>query len=72
MGGPIPRSPDFVAHLFQISALPLDLGSSVQGSDVGLCLYLHLLADKVSMVIFKIFISVAMGEVQLGTLSSSA
>ena len=46
----------------QTTALHLGLGSSVQCSTVGLCLYLH--PDEGSMVICKIFISVAMGEGQ--------
>ena len=47
-----PHSPDFLAHVLPPSALHLDLGSSVQCSNVGLCLYLHLSPDKGSMVIF--------------------
>ena len=65
MGGHTPRDPDFLAHVLLPSALQLDLGNSVQRSNVGLCLYLHPLPDEGSMVICKIFISVAMGQDQV-------
>ena len=39
MGGRTPRGPDFLAHVLPSSAPHLDLGSSVQCSNVGLCLY---------------------------------
>ena len=64
MGGRTPRGPDFLAHVLLPSAPHLDLGSSVQCSNVGLCLYLHPWLDEGSMVICKIFISVAMGQGQ--------
>ena len=56
-----PSGPDFLSHLLPPSALQLDLGSSVQFSDVSLCLYLHPSLDEGSMVLFEIFISVTMG-----------
>ena len=52
---------DFLGHILPPFALHLDLGSSVQYSHVGLCLYLRLLSDEGSMVIFKIVISLTMG-----------
>ena len=60
----IHMSSDFLAHILPPSALHLDLGSSVQSSDVGLFLYLHLLLDEDSMVIFKIVISLTTGQSQ--------
>ena len=62
MGGPTPRGSDFLVHLLPPSALQLDLGGSVRCSDEGLCLYLLLLLDEDSMVIFEINISVIVGQ----------
>ena len=64
MGGCIPHGPDFLVHILSPSALHLGLGSSVQFSNLDLCLYLHPSPDEGSMVIYKICISVAMGEGQ--------
>ena len=46
------------------STLQLDLESSVQCSDVALCLFFHLLLDEGSMMIFKIIISPTVGQGQ--------
>ena len=64
MGRCTSRSPDFLAHVLSPSAPHKDLESSVQCSNVGLCLYLHPSPDECSMVICKIFISVAKGKGQ--------
>ena len=43
------RGPDFLFHVLPPSAPHLDLGGSVQCSDVGLYLYLHLSSDEGSL-----------------------
>ena len=48
MGGHTLHGPNFLAHVLLPSALHLDLGSSVQCSIVGLCLYLRPSLDDFS------------------------
>ena len=50
------------AHILILFTLQLDLETSVQCSNVRLCLCFHQLLDKGSMVIFKIIISLTTGH----------
>ena len=63
---------DLFAHILTPSTLQLDLGRSVQCSDVGLSLCFHLLLEEGSMVIFKIIISLTTKQVKIGPHSSIA
>ena len=49
MGERTLRGPDFLFHVPLPSALHLDLGGSVQCSNMGLHLYLHLSSDEGSL-----------------------
>ena len=55
---------DLFAHILTPSTLQLDFVISVQCYDADLCLCFHQLLDEVSMVIFKIFISLTIGQGQ--------
>ena len=57
---------DLFAHILTLPTLHLDIGSSDQCFDAGLCLCFHQLLNEGSMVIFKIFISLTIGQGQFG------